>query len=83
MNRQITFELPEELVERAQAAGLLTSEQVSRWLENELQRETLRENYRDTLQQLRAVQPPLSANEIEDELEAYRGEKKRKAAGNR
>lgn len=41
MNRQITFELPADLVERAQAAGLLTSEQVSRWLEHELQRETL------------------------------------------
>ena len=83
MNRQITLELPEELVERAQAAGLLTSEQVSRWLENELQRETLRANYRDTLQQLRGVQPPLNADEIEDELQAYRAEKKRKGTGNR
>lgn len=34
----VTLQLPEDLAERAEAAGLLTSERVAEWLRGELER---------------------------------------------
>lgn len=75
----ITLQLPEELAERAEAAGLLSSAQVSAWLEAELSRKEHLKLLRADLERLRAVSEPLSDEEVtalvDEEIHAYRAEK--------
>jgi hypothetical protein len=77
---KVTLSLPEELVERANAAGLLSSEQVGAWLEAELARGEQLKTLRRDLDKLRAVSDPLSDEEVQalvnEEIHAYRAEKR-------
>jgi post-segregation antitoxin (ccd killing protein) len=76
----ITLQLPEELAERATAAGLLSSEQVSAWLEAELSRKEHLKLLQADLERLRAVSEPLGDDEVtalvDEEIHTYRAEKR-------
>jgi hypothetical protein len=71
----ITLKLPDELVERAQAAGILTGEQVAELIEAELDRRQRREQFYDDLETLRSLEPKITPEEIEAELKAFRQER--------
>jgi hypothetical protein len=70
----ITLNLPEDLAARARAAGLLTDEQIARLLEAELEREARIQELADDMRKLHALQPPLTQEEIDDEIRAFREE---------
>ena len=71
----ITLKLPDELVKRAQAAGILTSEQVAELIEVELERRQRREQFYADLETLRGLEPKITPEEIEAELKAFRQER--------
>jgi uncharacterized protein (DUF849 family) len=76
MNKvDITLRLPEELVNRAEAAGVLTEERVTALLEMEIKRQAHAERFAQTVKQLRELEPPLTEEDIEAEIEAYRAAK--------
>lgn len=78
----VTLPLPQELVERANAAGLLAPEQISAWLEIALERKNQIDQLQADLMRLREVSQPLSDDEASDlvnaEIQAYRAEKRAK-----
>lgn len=76
MLRQITIPitLPETLVERAQAAGILGNEEIANLLEAELVRLARVERLFATMDKLAQVQPPLTQAEIDAEIDTARAE---------
>lgn len=56
----ITVKLPEELVERAQSAGILTDERIAGLISAELERRTRVDALFDTIDKLHALEPPLN-----------------------
>lgn len=73
---ELKLNLPDQLARDAQAAGLLTAEELER-----LVREALRARNIDRLAAARAMLaadplPPLSESEIKAEIDAYRAEKR-------
>lgn len=76
MNRiDVTLNLPQELVEQARSAGLLTDDEVERWLIAELERQGRLNRFFNTLDQLSSLEPSITPDEIDAEIEAYRQEK--------
>jgi len=76
---QVRLELPDPLAAEAQAAGLLTPEQLERML-----REALRAKRVEKLTAARDVLaanplPPMTPEEIQAEIDAYRAEARRAA----
>jgi hypothetical protein len=75
---QVTLTLPAELAERARRAGLLDSAQFAAMLERILEREAERQKQVDQLfediEKLHALEPKLTQEEIDAEIEAYRNE---------
>ena len=76
---QVNLELPDPLAKEAQAAGLLAPEQLVRML-----REALRAKRVDKLAAAREVLaanplPPMTTEEIQAEIDAYRAEVRRAA----
>ncbi len=69
-NVTISLNLPEEVVTRAQAAGLLTDERVAAILLAELERIN---RLFETADRLAALEPPLTQEEIDAEIAAHRG----------
>ena len=74
MNRETTVSLPEDLIDRAKASGVLTDERLSALVEAELIRQKRLDSYFETLDKLAALEPPLSQEEINEEIRAYRAE---------
>ncbi len=74
MVMEVTVQLPEDLVSEAQAAGLLTGERLSRLLRAELVRQQHITELRQTIQQLRTLEPAMTPEEIEAEIQADRDE---------
>jgi hypothetical protein len=72
----VTLSLPEELVEQAKSAGVLTDERVAALLEAEIKRQINAQRFQATLRQLRSVEPSVTQEEIDDEIEAYHAENK-------
>lgn len=77
MGISITIELPEELAQKAQAAGILTTERMAELVERELDRQERSNRFFSTVDQLVELEPPLTEAEIQAEIEAYRREKAR------
>lgn len=73
-NIDVTFSLPEELVERAKSEGLLDEDRVAAWLETELTRRSRVKTLRADLEKLRAVQPGVTQEVIDAEINASREE---------
>ena len=74
---ELKLTLPNDLAQEAQAAGLLTSEAIESML-----RETLRRQHVEELRQAMVTLadadiPPMSMEEIESEINAYRKERRR------
>ena len=74
---ELKLTLPNDLAQEAQAAGLLTSEAIESML-----RETLRRQHVEELRQAMVTLadadiPPMSMEEIEVEINAYRKERRR------
>lgn len=70
----ITFTVPSEIAQRAQAAGLLTDDALTEWLTKELAHRQKVDAFFDAVDQLTQQQPPLSMEEIQAEIDAYRAE---------
>lgn len=84
MNRvdvTLTLNLPEELVEQANSAGLLTEEQIERWLIEELDRQHRLNRFFGKLDELQEIEPKITPEEIDEEIQAYRREKRQRKQG--
>lgn len=68
----VTLKLPQQLAEEAKSAGLLEAEQIERLLTSELNRQKRVNRFLGKLDQLTAVEPPLTPEEIEAEIKAHR-----------
>ena len=75
---EITLNLPEELVIRARKAGVLTVERMIALIEKELEREYHVKKLFKTLDQIQAVEPPLTVEDLNEEIRTYRAEKRAK-----
>jgi hypothetical protein len=75
MNVNVTIELPAELVQKAEAAGILTAERMAELVERELERQSRTNRFFETVDQLTMLEPPLTEDEINAEIAAYRREK--------
>lgn len=75
MSVNVTIELPEEIARKAEAAGLLTAERMAELVERELDRQERANRFFETVDKLAALDPPLTEEEIQAEIEAYRREK--------
>lgn len=78
---EVTITLLDELVKRAQAAGLLTDERLTVILEAELTRAKHAESFKQMVEAIRGVEPPLTEAEIEEELNARRAERLASVSG--
>ena len=68
----VLLRLPEELVKQAQAAGILTDEQVASLIQTELERRQRKQMLFADIQRLHNLQPALTPDEIDTELKAFR-----------
>ena len=75
---ELTLNLPDELANQAQAAGLLNSEAIENLLREQL-RKRAGEELRAMLNKVSASnEPPMSEDEIQAEINAYRAERRAK-----
>jgi hypothetical protein len=73
---ELKLSLPDRLAEEAQAAGLLTPAAIESMLRETLRRQHV-EELRQAMATLAAVDiPPMSIEEIEAEVKAYRNERR-------
>ena len=68
----ITLNIPADLAQRAQQAGLLTDDVLTEWIRRELDRRQRAEAFFETIDQLAALEPKLSPEEIAAEIAAHR-----------
>ncbi len=68
----ITFNVPSDITEKAKNAGLLTDEAITKFLIKELERLTKRTEFFEIMDQLAALEPRLTLEEIEAEIAAAR-----------
>jgi hypothetical protein len=81
INVTLTLNLPQDLVDQATAAGLLTDAQIERWLTAELERQHKLDRFFAKLDRLAAVEPAMTEDEINAEIETYRREKRQRKQG--
>jgi len=75
---ELTLNLPDELASKAQAAGLLNSEAIEKLLREQLRRQAGQE-LRAMMDKLSADgTPPMTEDEVQAEIEAYRAERRAK-----
>jgi hypothetical protein len=73
---ELTLNLPDELASKAQAAGLLNSEAIERLLREQLRKQASQE-LRVMLDNVRTSGiPPMSEDEVQAEIDAYRAERR-------
>lgn len=73
---ELTLNLPDELANQAQAAGLLNSESIEKLLREQLRKQA-GEELRAMLNKVSASdEPPMSEDEIQAEINAYRAERR-------
>jgi transcriptional regulator GlxA family with amidase domain len=82
MTLRLNIDLPDNLAKQAEEAGLLTSQEVTDWLREELRRRKAAAELKNVLDQIRA-QPgePMSEAEIADEVKAVRRERRVRETG--
>ena len=75
---ELTLNLPDELASKARDAGLLNSEAIEMLLREQLRKQA-GEQLREMLTKVDAsVIPPMSEDEIQAEIDAYRAERRAK-----
>ena len=73
---ELTLNIPDELASKAQAAGLLNSEAIEKLLREQLRKQAGQE-LRAMLNKADASgMPPMSEEEIQAEIDAYRAERR-------
>ena len=73
---ELTLNIPDELASKAQAAGLLNSEAIEKLLREQLRKQAGQE-LRAMLDKADASgMPPMSEEEIQAEIDAYRAERR-------
>ncbi|MBI5910993.1 MAG: hypothetical protein HY848_13705 [Betaproteobacteria bacterium] len=73
---ELTLNLPDELASKAQAAGLLNSEAIERLLRAQLRKQASQE-LRVMLDKVRTSGiPPMTEDEVQAEIDAYRAERR-------
>jgi len=75
---EFTFQLPEDLAVRARTAGVLTTDRLIGLIEKELERQFYAQQLMATMDRLQALEPRLTEEEIEREIQIYRAEKRAK-----
>jgi aminoglycoside phosphotransferase (APT) family kinase protein len=82
MSVTIQVDLPEALVNEARANGLLESQRLGEMLNEELRRERARKELGRMLEELHSLPgEPLSAEEIQAEIDAVRAPRRRRESG--
>ena len=76
----ITIELPEELAEEARRHGLLAASAVEAMIRGTLRRRAARELLEAAGKLAAAELPPLTLAEIQEEVDAVRSQRRRRAA---
>ncbi len=75
---ELTLNIPDELASKAQAAGLLNSEAIEKLLREQLRKQAGQE-LRAMLNKADASgMPPMSEEEIQAEIDAYRAQRRAK-----
>jgi post-segregation antitoxin (ccd killing protein) len=74
---QVTIELPDQLAEQARKEGLLAPSAVQRLIEEAIRRRAGK-RFLHTLDQLAAVEPRLTPEEIQAEIDAARRERRQR-----
>jgi hypothetical protein len=75
---ELTLNLPDELAQRAKDAGLLSNEAIEKLLREQLRRQA-GEELRAMLDKARdSTTPPMTGEEVQDEIDAYRAEQRAK-----
>jgi len=75
---ELTIDLPDELASKAQAAGLLNSEAIEKLLREQLRKQAGQE-LRAMMDKLGADgTPPMTEDEVQAEIDAYRAERRAK-----
>lgn len=74
---QVTIELPDQLAEQARKEGLLSPVAVQRLIEEAIQRRA-GQRFLQTLDQLATVEPRLTPEEIQSEINAARRERRQR-----
>jgi len=79
---QVTFDLPQEIVDEARNAGILDSARVTRLLESEIERQKKIDRFFALIDELHKDDDPdkPSLEEIAEEVRLYRAEKRQKRA---
>jgi hypothetical protein len=75
MSVNVTIELPEELAQKAEVAGILTPKRMAELVEREVERQERANRFFETVDKLVDLEPALTEQEIRAEIEAYRREK--------
>ena len=73
---ELTLNLPDELANKAQAAGLLNSEAIEKLLRAQLRKQAGEELRVMLTKVSTSGTPPMSEDEIQAEVEAYRAERR-------
>jgi hypothetical protein len=68
----ITLRLPEDIVTRAQSAGLLTEARIIEFLEKELERQQRVDRLFENIDKLHTMEPLLSQEDIDEAIQASR-----------
>jgi hypothetical protein len=75
---QLTIELPDQLAEEARKEGLLSPAALQRLIEEAIRRRSGR-RFMQTLDRLAAVEPSLTPEEIQAEIDAARRERRQRS----
>ncbi|MBK8138911.1 MAG: hypothetical protein IPK52_24365 [Chloroflexi bacterium] len=78
---QITLELPDDVVSEAEAAGILTSAQISQLLQAELERRQRVDKYFGMMESLAALEPKMTQAEIDAELNEWKRNRRARRNG--
>lgn len=70
----ITFSLPSELIRDAQKAGILDDKTIEELLSKELERKRKADEFFEIIGALQKIAPPITPEEIDAEIAAYRAE---------
>lgn len=74
---ELTLNLPDDLAQRAKDAGLLSNEAIEKLLREQLRRQA-GEELRAMLDRAQSTGAPMTEDEVQAEIDAYRAEKRAK-----
>lgn len=74
---QVTFDLPQEVVDEARSIGILDNVRVTRMLESEIERQRKIDRFFSVLDEIQSDPDRLTPEEIDEEIRLYREERHR------